>query len=127
VGWHAELYIDARTIDADLSARIAALPAASIDHLGMHEDGLPNLLRLVEQGVKVKATGFGRVELDPTAVMRAILDVDPTALMVGTDLPSTRARRPFRDEDFTQIAQALAPEEASAVFWDNAAAFYLSS
>ncbi|HJA38954.1 MAG TPA: amidohydrolase family protein [Candidatus Brevibacterium intestinigallinarum] len=127
VGWHAELYIDARTIDADLSARIAALPAASIDHLGMHEDGLPNLLRLVEQGVKVKATGFGRVELDPTAVMRAILDVDPTALMVGTDLPSTRARRPFRDEDFTQIAQALAPEEASAVFWDNAAAFYLDS
>ncbi|MFD2758355.1 amidohydrolase family protein [Gulosibacter faecalis] len=125
VGWHAELYIDTRTIDEDLSRRIAALPAASIDHLGMHEDGLPNLLRLVEQGVKVKATGFGRVELDPAAVIEAIMHVDPTALMVGTDLPSTRARRPFQSDDFDRIAQAVAPEHASAVFWDNAAAFYL--
>jgi predicted TIM-barrel fold metal-dependent hydrolase len=126
-GWHAELYIDARTIDEDLSRRIAGLPAASIDHLGMHEDGLDNLLRLVEQGVKVKATGFGRVELDPASVIAAIMGVDPTALMVGTDLPSTRARRPFQDEDFEYIAQVLAPEQASAVFWDNAAAFYLDS
>ena len=125
VGWHAELYIDARTIDEDLSQRIASLPAASIDHLGMHEDGLKNLLHLVEQGVKVKATGFGRVELDPASTMRAILDVDSTALMVGTDLPSTRARRPFQDEDFDLIKQTLSPEEVSAVFWGNAANFYL--
>lgn len=124
-GWHAELYIDARTIDEDLSQRIASLPAASIDHLGMHEDGLKNLLHLVELGVKVKATGFGRVELDPASTMRAILDVDSTALMVGTDLPSTRARRPFQDEDFDLTKQTLSPEEVSAVFWDNAAKFYL--
>lgn len=56
-GWHTELYVDARSLDG-LEDRIAALPAASIDHLGMHEDGLPTLLRLVERGVKVKATGF---------------------------------------------------------------------
>jgi len=124
-GWHTEFYIDARTIDDELSRRIAALPAASIDHLGMHEDGLPNLLRLVEKGVKVKATGFGRVELDPASAIRAIMDVDPTALMVGTDLPSTRARRPFRDEDFDVIEAALTPDEVSAVFWDNGEAFYL--
>ena len=124
-GWHAEFYIDARTLDDDLSDRIAGLPAASIDHLGMHADGLPNLLRLVERGVKVKATGFGRVELDPAATIRAIVDVDPSALMVGTDVPSTRARRPFHDEDFRIIRDALAPEQVAAVFWDNAAAFYL--
>lgn len=124
-GWHAEFYIDARTIDEDLSQRIAALPAASIDHLGMHKDGLDNLLRLVEKGIKVKATGFGRVELDPTATINAIVDVDPTALMVGTDLPSTRAKRPFENADFDLIAHALTPEQAAAVFWDNAAAFYL--
>ena len=124
-GWHAEFYIDARTIDEDLSQRIAALPAASIDHLGMHKHGLDNLLRLVEKGIKVKATGFGRVELDPTATIKAIMDVDPTALMVGTDLPSTRAKRPFENADFDLIAQALTPEQAAAVFWDNAAAFYL--
>ncbi|RKQ36831.1 amidohydrolase family protein [Kocuria tytonis] len=123
-GWHAEFYIDARSIDADLSHRIAALPAASIDHLGMHADGLPTLLRLVAQGVKVKATGFGRVELDPTATIRAIMDTDPTALMAGTDPPSTRARRPFRDEDLEVIRAALSPGEVADVFWNNAAAFY---
>ncbi|KAB1642713.1 amidohydrolase family protein [Gulosibacter chungangensis] len=126
-GWHAELYIDARSIDEDLSRRIAALPSVSIDHLGMHEDGLPNLLRLVEQGVKVKATGFGRINLDPEEVIKAIIEVDPTALMVGTDLPSTRARRPFQDEDLEVIRRALAPEHVAAVFWRNAAAFYLGS
>lgn len=124
-GWHAEFYIDARTIDDDLSRRIAGLPAASIDHLGMHRDGLPNLLRLVEHGVKVKATGFGRVDLDPAETIAAIMAVDPTALMVGTDLPSTRARRPFRDDDFDVIADALDPSQVADVFWNNAAAFYL--
>lgn len=124
-GWHAELYIDASTIDENLSRRIATLPAVSIDHLGMRKDGLSNLLHLVERGVKVKATGFGRIELDPATAIKAIMDVDPTALMVGTDLPSTRARRPFQDEDFECIRLALTPEQVSAVFWDNAAAFYL--
>ena len=124
-GWHSELYIDTRAVDDELGERIASLPAVSIDHLGMHADGLPDLLRLVERGVKVKATGFGRVDLDPGTAIRAVLDVDPTALMVGTDLPSTRARRPFQDDDLETIRRALEPDEVSAVFWDNAAAFYL--
>ena len=81
-GWHTELYIDARTIDDHLSHRIAGLPAVSFDHLGMHQDGLPDLLRLVEQGVKVKATGFGRIDLDPATV-------------IGTD----HERRPHRTHD----------------------------
>lgn len=119
------MYIDARTIDDDLAARITALPATSIDHLGMHADGLGRLLRLVERGVKVKATGFGRIALDPQKVIRAIVDINPTALMIGTDLPSTRAQRPFQDEDFETIRGALAPQEVSAVFWDNAVDFYL--
>ncbi|MGO1942981.1 MAG: amidohydrolase family protein [Ancrocorticia sp.] len=125
-GWHSEFYIDSRTIDDALFVRLSALPAISIDHLGMHQDGLPQLLRLVEGGAKVKATGFGRVELDPLAVIRAIMKVNPSALMVGTDLPSTRARRPFANEDFSIIAQNLDPEQIEAVFWNNAAEFYLA-
>lgn len=124
-GWHSELYIDARSIDADLGDRIAALPAVSIDHFGMHSDGLPALLRLVERGVKVKATGFGRVDLDPATTMRAIVDVDPSALMVGTDLPSTRAPRAFENSDFDIIRDTLSPAELTAAYWDNAAEFYL--
>jgi predicted TIM-barrel fold metal-dependent hydrolase len=122
-GWHSELYIDARTLP-DLASTLAALPAVSIDHLGLHRDGLPHLLKLVEQGVKVKATGFGRVDLDPAEVMTAIVKANPAALMAGTDLPSTRARRPFMDEDFALIAETVGEEHLDAVLWRNAAAFY---
>lgn len=124
-GWHSEFYLDARRLP-DLGQRIAALPAACLDHLGMHADGLPHLLRMVEKGVKVKATGFGRIELDPAEAIRRIVAVDPSALMVGTDLPSTRARRPFRAADLDTVRDAVPPEHAAAVFWDNAAAFYLA-
>ncbi|SEC04482.1 Predicted metal-dependent hydrolase, TIM-barrel fold [Paramicrobacterium humi] len=123
-GWHAELYIDARSLP-ELHDLICTLPAVSIDHLGLHEDGLPHLLRLVERGVKVKATGFGRIALDAGAAIRAIVEVDPGALMIGTDLPSTRARRPFADDDWCLVRESLTDEQISAVFWDNAVAFYL--
>ncbi|TCJ96804.1 amidohydrolase family protein [Nocardia alba] len=122
-GWHSELYIDARTLP-DLTPTLMALPAVSIDHLGLHRDGVAHLLKLVEHGTKVKATGFGRIDLDPADVMKAILDTDPTALMVGTDLPSTRARRPFADQDFTIIAETIGPEHLHDILWGNAATFY---
>lgn len=123
-GWHTELYIDARDL-VELADTLIALPAVSVDHLGLHRDGLPQLLALVERGVKVKATGFGRVQLDPVATMKAILDVDPTALMVGTDLPSTRAARPFADADFDLIRQEIDSDQLPGIFWENAARFYL--
>src|SRR5699024_4703596 len=123
--WHAEFYIYARTIDEGLEQRSCTRAASRTEHLGMHEDGLCNLLRRVEKRIKVKATTFGRGELDPAATIKAIVDVDPTALMVGTDLPTTRAKQPFANADFALIAEALTPEQAAAVFWENAAAFYL--
>jgi hypothetical protein len=46
-GWHAELYVDAGDIP-DLAQTLESLPAASIDHLGLTEEGLPHLLRLAE-------------------------------------------------------------------------------
>ncbi|MFI7484021.1 amidohydrolase family protein [Kocuria sp. M1R5S2] len=122
-GWHAELYIDSRDLP-QLSGTLARLPAVSIDHLGLHEDGLPDLLPLVERGVKVKATGFGRVRLDPARAVAAVLAVDPTALMVGTDLPSTRAARPFADADLDLVRRVVPPEHLHGVLWGNAAAFY---
>ena len=122
-GWHAELYIDARRLP-ELATTLAALPAVSLDHLGLHRDGLGHLLRLVDQGVKVKATGFGRVDLDPSAAIAAIVNANPAALMAGTDLPSTRARRPFMDEDIDVVGAAVGDEHLDAVLWGNAAALY---
>jgi predicted TIM-barrel fold metal-dependent hydrolase len=122
-GWHAELYIDARTLP-EMEGTLAALPAVSIDHLGLHEDGLPHLLRLVERGLKVKASGFGRAELDPAEAIAAILSIDPTALMFGTDLPSTRARREFSVADLDLVRQVVPAELLDDVLWSNAAGFY---
>ena len=57
-------------------------------------------------------------------MLRAIADVDPTALMFGTDLPSTRARRPFEDADVELVREVLTPAETRLALHDNAAAFY---
>ena len=122
-GWHAELYVDAGDLP-DLEDRLAALPAIVIDHLGLSSSGRDALLRLVERGAHVKATGFGRVDLDVPATLRAIHAVDPCALMAGTDLPSTRARRPFDPADLDLVEATLGPEAARAALHDNAARLY---
>lgn len=123
VGWHSELYIDAKYL-ADMAHIVQALPAVSVDHLGLSAEGLPHLLKLVDKGVKVKATGFGRVSLDVADALKAIDAVHPEALMFGTDLPSTRAKRPFRVEDVRLIETLFDTDAAQRIFYDNARKFY---
>lgn len=122
-GWHVELYVDSADLPG-LAARLCALPRVGIDHLGLSAVGLPTLLGLVERGVRVKATGFGRVEFDVADVLRQIAAVDPGALMFGTDLPSTRAPRPFTRDDLDLLRETLGPELARRALWDNAIAWY---
>ncbi|HEX8960162.1 MAG TPA: amidohydrolase family protein [Geobacteraceae bacterium] len=123
VGWHVELYVDSRDL-ADLYDTLVALPAVSIDHLGLSREGLGGLLALAERGVHVKATGFGRVDFDVRAALRELYAANPDALMFGTDLPSTRAPRPYTDDDFLLVVEALGEEGARRVLCDNALAFY---
>ena len=123
-GWHAEFYIDSSGL-ATLGATLERLPAISIDHLGLSADGFPELLALVESGAYVKATGFGRIDLDPADAMNRILDVNPQALMFGTDLPSTRAPRPFTDTDLSSLGELIDPIHVPNVLWHNAAELYL--
>lgn len=118
-GWHTELYIDARDL-TEVESTVAALPSVSVDHLGLSAEGLPALLRLVERGLRVKATGFGRVDLDPASALESVHSANPSALMFGTDLPSTRARRPFDEADL-ELVRSVAGERA---LWENAAEFY---
>jgi predicted TIM-barrel fold metal-dependent hydrolase len=122
-GWHVELYVDSRDLD-DLFDTLVALPAVSIDHLGLAQGGFGTLLKLAERGVRVKATGFGRVDFDVSSALRALYSADPRALMFGTDLPSTRAPRPYAGRDFQLVAETLGDEAARAVFYGNAAEFY---
>lgn len=122
-GWHTEIYVDARDL-SDLAATVGALPKVSIDHLGLSKAGLPDLLRLVERGVYVKATGFGRGDLNVPAALRALSQAHPAGLMAGTDLPSTRAPRPFADADLDLISESVGENLAAAVLQGNARALY---
>ena len=123
-GWHAEFYLDAADL-AELEPTLAALPQVSIDHLAMSDDAGGALLRLVESGTVVKATGFGRISVtDPDALMRTIVGVNPAALIFGSDLPSTRAAIPFQDSDTDRVADAVGAEHVDAVLTANARKFY---
>ena len=126
-GWHAELYVDARDLTGGLFDVVASLPAVSIDHLGLSRAGFPTLLRLAERGAYVKATGFGRLDFDPRPALRDLAAANPNGLLFGTDLPSTRAARPFRDEDVALVRDALSAEDAKKALYANAAALYQPS
>jgi predicted TIM-barrel fold metal-dependent hydrolase len=86
--------------------------------------GLLILLRLVEQGVGIQATVFGRVNFDIAIALRELYSANPDALMFGSDLPSTRAPRPFLHSDISLIIDCLGEEPAAAVMHANAALFY---
>jgi len=122
-GWHVELYVNSKDLPA-LFNTLAHLPAVSIDHLGLSKRGFDVLLALVELGAHVKATGFGRVDFDVKGALKEICSANPHSLMFGTDLPSTRATRPYSDEDLLLIPETLGDEMARKVLYENAVAFY---
>src|SRR6185369_3476706 len=122
-GWHSEIYADAAALAPHVD-RLAKLPQLSIDHLGMTEAGVPVLLDLVAAGCKVKASGFGRVKLDVPKTMEAVARKNPNALVFGTDIPSTRAERPFQPSDIDLVERVLGQEFAQKAFWDNPLALY---
>lgn len=123
VGWHTEFYVEAKFLE-ELWKILISLPAVSIDHLGLTQEGQRTLLKLVEKGIHVKASGFGRCDFDVLKTMKAIHRINPNALMFGTDLPSTRAPRPFQIGDIRLIQDYFDPEDAERIFSKNALNFY---
>lgn len=122
-GWHTELYVDSTEL-AGLFDTLVSLPAVSIDHLGLSKAGFPTLLKLAEKGVRVKATGFGRVDFDVRSALTDLYAANPKALIFGTDLPSTRAPRPYLDSDYDWVLDTLGEEKAVDVLYKNAIEFY---
>lgn len=123
VGWHVELYANASELEP-LYSTLISLPAVVIDHLGLSREGLPLLTRLAERGVRVKATGFGRVNFSVPKALISLYNTNPACLMFGTDLPSTRAPRPYEDRDITDLIGCLGQEAAEQVLFGNAVEFY---
>ena len=123
-GWHVEFYISSKEIPY-LCSLLLKLPKLSIDHMGLSIEGLKELLLLVEKGVMVKATGFGRLDAPPQVFIKEILKVNPYSLMFGTDMPSTRAAKPFERQDL-ELLLDVAGEYAPFVLFKNAFRFYLN-
>ena len=121
--WHAEIYADASALKPHV-AKLSKLPQIVIDHMGMNEEGLPVILDLVDAGAKIKITGFGRVNMNVPRTIEQIAARNPNALMFGTDLPSTRAKRPFEAIDIDLIRNILGPINATKTLWSNALSLY---
>lgn len=122
-GWHSELYVDSKHLH-ELRSKLNEIPRFSIDHLGLSKTGLNELYRWVEKGVKVKATGFGRLDFDPLPAMKTIYKINPKALIFGTDLPSTRANIPFSEKDIELIRENFPDEAQIRIFYQNAYEWY---
>ena len=115
VGWHVELYADSQEPE-DLYRALVSLPSVSIDHLGLSSKGFRSVVKLAENGAKVKATGLGRDDLNIRSALQDLYLANPGSLMFGTDLPATLTARPFTDEDYLMDIEALGEDGAKHVF-----------
>lgn len=122
-GWHSEIYIDSKDLKA-LKKTLKQIPRFSIDHLGLTKAGLTQLYYWAEMGVKIKASGFGRLDFDPIPVMKTIYSINPESLMFGTDLPSTRAKEPFKTSHLKSLQENFTEEECQKIVYQNARNWY---
>ena len=123
VGWHVELYVDSVNL-SDLYQKLVNLPAVCIDHLGLSKVGFNTLLKLAEHDIRVKASGFGRVDFNVTTALKELYSINPKCLMFGTDLPSTRSPRPYHNDDIKLVTEAFEREAVDNILYKNAIEFY---
>ena len=124
--WHTELYLDGNDLES-LMPILKKLPAYSIDHLGISKSALRHLYQCVADGARVKASGFGRIDFNPIPVMRKVDEINPEALLFGTDLPSTRAKVPFSYDDMDLIREQFSEKAQERIFYSNAFQWYAKS
>lgn len=122
-GWTTDIAMDISERPG-LVHELADLPAVCINHLGISGVGVPKLVELASRGVRVKATGFGRIDFAAADALDRIHRANPEALMFGTDLPGTRAQRRFERGDVDLLVDVLGEWEMRRVMHDNAADFY---
>ncbi len=122
-GWHVELYVDSTCL-SEIFYMLCRLPMVSIDHLGLSKSGFNILLKFAERGVYIKATGFGRVDLEVRQAIKEICLANPDELMFGTDLPGTRTKQPFSDADLALVDESIDERLMEKVFFENAVSLY---
>jgi predicted TIM-barrel fold metal-dependent hydrolase len=122
VNWHSEIYIDSKDIHS-IKDKLLKIPRLAIDHLGLSK-GFNDVLSLVEKGAYVKASGFGRLDFDPVWAIKQILAINENACVFGSDLPSTRAQRPFLPSDIELINNNFDNSQSKKIFYENALKLY---
>ena len=123
--WHIDLYIENRDIK-EYKSLILSLPKVVIDHFGLTYEGFDDLMELVSYGVKVKASGFGRLDFDWMWALDELIKIDPGSVIFGSDLPGTRVERKFDWSDIERIALTFDSEIADRILWRNAFDFYFN-
>lgn len=121
--WHSEIYIDSKNI-SNIKDKLLKIPCLVIDHLGLSKEGFRDILDLVEKGAYVKASGFGRLDFDPIWAIKQINQINPHACCFGSDLPSTRAQRPFSLKDIDLLNDNFDELERANIFYKNALTLY---
>lgn len=128
VNWKTEFYLDASQLSEELFDTILKLPKTSIDHLGLSYASLDNLKKFLSKGIPVRVSGFGRIDYSETQLKETIKElhgVNPNGLIFATDIPSTRARRPFCVNDISLIKEVLGDQESEKVLFENGKNWYL--
>jgi len=126
--WKTELYLNMQTVDQELEQLIFALPKVSIDHLGMHKCSVDKLKKIVHANIPIRVTGFGRVGYNRDEIRELISTLyseNPSSLMFGSDLPSTRAKERFSYDDIQLIKETVGSEAQDRIFFENAEKWYL--
>ncbi len=121
--WHSEFYVGPKDF-IELLPLLTKLPAVSIDHLGLSQEISTHMLTLIDKGVRVKASGFGRVDFNVKSALQSMFSVNPDAVMFGTDLPSTRSKQPFNSKDIELIQEAFDDNSAAKILFSNAINWY---
>tara|TARA_B110001450_G_C17519551_1_gene439957 strand:- start:86 stop:832 length:747 start_codon:yes stop_codon:yes gene_type:complete len=122
-GWHTEIYVDSKELK-ELKNTLIKLPFFSIDHLGLSKVGLKELYHWAEKGIKIKATGFGRLNFNPIEIMKEIYKINPESLMFGTDLPSTRANEKYSNKHLEIIKNNFSDIALNKILYKNAKNLY---
>ena len=64
------------------------------------------------------------VEFDIPTVLVELNSANPESLVFGTDLPSTRAKRPYRHSDCELVIESLGEKNGQSVLYENAIHLY---
>lgn len=128
LGWHVDLYLEARSLD-ELGPRLQALPVPYvIDHMGvvdasagLDQPAFKALLSLVTRDPKcwVKITGPERISKtgppfhDAVPFAQALIEAAPDRVLWGTDWPHPNVPFMPNDGDLMDLVPRYAPSETA--------------